>query len=707
MSLKYPPTRAGDDAEDYHGRRVPDPFRWMEDLESPEVEEWIAAQNDLSTRYLSSLPLREWFEQRITELWNYPKVSLPAAEAGTLFYQRNSGLQKQAPVHARAGLSSPAVPVLDPNALSDDGSTALMAFAPSPDARLLAYALSEGGADWQTVHVRDLATGRDLDDRVRWMRFSDISWTKDGAGFFYSRFPEPPGDKVYEAALSGHALYYHRIGTDQRQDRLIFERPDLPSWFVGGTVTSDGRYLLITLSEGATNDNRLYFVDLGNPQVPVVEGPVQPLLESDGAEHAPIGNAGSLLFVRTDRDAPRRAVIAVSLANPAAAPRTVLAEGPHALGNVALAGGLIVAEYLVDVLSRLQTFELDGRPAGEVDLPGPGAVAGMIGRIDDPTAWVLFTSPVQPTAVFALDAGRRTLSPFEPVASPVDLSQFETVQRFATSRDGTRIPFFVTARRGRRRDGPAPLLLYGYGGFSVNLLPSYRPDVPAWLEMGGIHVTANIRGGAEYGEAWHRAGMRAAKQRVFDDFISVAEQLIGDGDTSPASLAIMGGSNGGLLVAAVMEQRPDLFAAVLPAVGVLDMLRYDRFTGGRAWVTEYGTATDPSDFPALLAYSPLHNIVPGTRYPAVLVTTADRDDRVVPSHSFKFVAALQRAQAAARPVLIRVETRGSHGYRPTDRRIAELADQWAFAAEHTKMRSLTKPSPASTATVDGAVRQQP
>jgi prolyl oligopeptidase len=679
----------------------------MEDLESPEVEEWIAAQNDLSTRYLSSLPLREWFEQRITELWNYPKVSLPAAEAGTLFYQRNSGLQKQAPVHARAGLSSPAVPVLDPNALSDDGSTALMAFAPSPDARLLAYALSEGGADWQTVHVRDLATGRDLDDRVRWMRFSDISWTKDGAGFFYSRFPEPPGDKVYEAALSGHALYYHRIGTDQRQDRLIFERPDLPSWFVGGTVTSDGRYLLITLSEGATNDNRLYFVDLGNPQVPVVEGPVQPLLESDGAEHAPIGNAGSLLFVRTDRDAPRRAVIAVSLANPAAAPRTVLAEGPHALGNVALAGGLIVAEYLVDVLSRLQTFELDGRPAGEVDLPGPGAVAGMIGRIDDPTAWVLFTSPVQPTAVFALDAGRRTLSPFEPVASPVDLSQFETVQRFATSRDGTRIPFFVTARRGRRRDGPAPLLLYGYGGFSVNLLPSYRPDVPAWLEMGGIHVTANIRGGAEYGEAWHRAGMRAAKQRVFDDFISVAEQLIGDGDTSPASLAIMGGSNGGLLVAAVMEQRPDLFAAVLPAVGVLDMLRYDRFTGGRAWVTEYGTATDPSDFPALLAYSPLHNIVPGTRYPAVLVTTADRDDRVVPSHSFKFVAALQRAQAAARPVLIRVETRGSHGYRPTDRRIAELADQWAFAAEHTKMRSLTKPSPASTATVDGAVRQQP
>ncbi len=499
--------------------------------------------------------------------------------------------------------------VLDPNAISADGSVSLAQYAPSPDAKLLAYALAQGGADWRTIRVRDIASGRDLADEVRWMRFSGIAWTRDGKGFFYSRYPEPPANKVLEAALSGHALYYHRIGTPQAEDVLVYERPDLAGWVLGGSVTEDGRYLLITLAEGAGNNNRLHYADLVDPLAPRIDAPVRALVESDDAEYAPIGNVGAQLYLRTDRDAPNRKVVAIDTRAPDPASwRIVVPEQPQALENVALIGGRVAAQYLVDVSSRLRLFGLDGTPQEEIALPGVGSVFGLSGRQDTSDVWYAFSSPLMPTTVFRYDPATRHSTAFEPPEAPIDASRYETTAGFATSRDGTRVPFFMTARKGVRRDGANPVMLYGYGGFSVSTLPAYRADVPAWLELGGVWVTANLRGGAEYGEAWHRAGMRGNKQRVFDDFIAVAEHLVRENITSPARLGMMGGSNGGLLVAAVANQRPDLFAAALPAVGVLDMLRYDRFTGGKLWVEEYGSAGDASQFPFLLAYSPLHNL---------------------------------------------------------------------------------------------------
>jgi prolyl oligopeptidase len=700
MSVEYPKTRRDDTVDDYHGHAIADPYRWMENLEAPDLRRWIDEQNAVTDRYLQALPLRAHFRERITALWDYPKVSVPIVEAGRLFYQRNTGLQKQAAVYLREpgdrrGDFREPVLVLDPNTLSPDGATALMAFAPSPDGRLLAYTLAEGGADWQTVHVADLQVSRDLDDRVRWMRFSALAWTHDSQGFFYSRFPEPPAGKTLEAALANHALYYHRLGTPQGEDRPIFARPDLPSWFVSGTVSDDGRYLLVALFEGATNSNRLYFADLGDPAHPDVTAAVRPVVEEDGAEYAPIGTSGTTLFVRSDRAEPNRCVLAFDLDRVAAGSRVIVPARQDTLGNVRLIGGRLLAEYLVDVQSRIETFDPStGAPCGSLALPGPGVVSVLHGRADSPTAWLAFTSPLQPVTVYAVDLESGASTPFEPPAVPVDISSFVTRQSFATSRDGTRVPFFVTARKDLRLDGTNPAMMYGYGGFSVDTLPAYRPDVPAWLELGGVWVTVNMRGGGEYGEAWHRAGMRERKQNVFDDFIACAEQLVADGYTSPQHLSMLGGSNGGLLVGVVMEQRPELFAAAIPVVGVLDMLRYDRFTGGRAWVTEYGSSSDASDFAFLSAYSPLHNIAEGRCYPATLVCTADFDDRVVPSHSFKFTAALQRAQGCApgdRPVLIRIETHGSHGYRPTDKRIAELADQWAFAAAHAGLTTAAVP----------------
>ena len=679
--LAYPQAPKGDVVDDYFGTKVPDPYRWMEDLDSKQVADWVAAENAVTERYLQALPLRDQLKKRITEIWNYPKVGTPFIEGGHVFYRRNSGLQKQSLFFMRPGLEGSARVIVDPNEMFPSGDVSLSETVPSPDASLLAYTTAEGGADWRTVHVRNIATLRDLPDVVKWMRFSGLSWTKDAKGFFYSRYPEPPAGKVLQAALSGQTLYYHRVGTPQSEDVLIYERRDLPAWFIGGSVTDDGRYLFIFLAQGSENKNRLYVKDLGDPRKPNVDARVTPVVETDDAEYAPIGNHGATVFLRTDLDAPNRRIIAIDLGHrDRAAWKTIVPERPQAIESAITAGNRIAAEYLVDVQSRLELFTVDGAPAGSVALPGPGSLAGLSGRDDSNTLFYTFTSPVYPATVFAYDikAGRST--PFEAPVLPIDINQFETKQMFAVSKDGTKVPFFLTARKNIQRDGRRPTMIYGYGGFSISTAPTYRADVPAWLELGGIWVSANIRGGAEYGEAWHRAGMLDKKQHVFDDFIAVAEHLIGEHYTSPAKLGIMGGSNGGLLVGAVMEQRPDLYAVALPAVGVMDMLRYDRFTGGRAWATEYGSSSNERQFPVLFKYSPLHNIKPGTCYPAALVTTADHDDRVVPSHSFKFIATLQQAQACDRPVLIRVETKASHGYRPTDKRIAELADEWAFAA---------------------------
>ena len=686
-TLTYPDTARGDVVEDYHGTQVPDPYRWMEDLDSKAVGDWVAAQNAVTDPYLDTLPLRTHFHDRLTTLWNYPRVGLPDIESGTLFYSKNTGLQRQSPIYRRSGIADEPTLVIDPNAISEDGSLSLAQYQPSPDAKLLAYGLAEGGADWRTIKVRDLATGKDLADEVRWMRFSDISWTKDAKGFFYSRYPEPPKNKVLEAALSGQALYYHRVGTPQSEDLLVYERKDLPGWLIGGTVTEDGRYLLIVMAEGSGNENRLYYADLKDPAAPNLKAAVKPAIESDDAEYAPIGSSASLVYLRSDKDAPNRKVIAVDLRNPAPpAWKTVVAEQKEALESVGVIGGRIVAQYLVDVQSRLRLFGLDGRDQGEVALPGTGTVAGLAGREDAPDIWYIFSSPLTPSTVYRYDPATKASAPFEAAAPGIDVTQYETVAGFATSKDGTRVPYFLTAKKSLPRDGNNPTMIYGYGGFSVTTLPTYRADVPAWLELGGVWVTASIRGGAEYGETWHRAGMLEKKQNVFDDFIAVAEHLVREKVTSPQKLGVMGGSNGGLLVGAVVNQRPDLYAVSLPAVGVMDMLRYDRFTGGRLWVGEYGSASNPEEFPFLINYSPVQNLKPGTCYPSTLVTTADHDDRVVPSHSFKYAAALQAAQGCDKPVLIRVEVAGSHGYRPTDKLIAERADQWAFAAEAMKIR---------------------
>ena len=681
--MRYPDTRRGDDVDHYGATQIADPYRWLEDLDSPEVAAWVAAQNAITVTHLDALPLRNRLKQRLTQLWDYPRTGLPVVENGRLFYAKNSGLQRQAPIYMRTGVFDPPAVVLDPNALSPDGSVSLAQFMPSPDARLLAYAIAEGGADWETVRVRSIATNDDLPDSVSWVRFSDLSWTHDSKGFFYSRYPEPPRNKVLEAALTGHAIYYHRLGTSQADDLLIYQRQDHPAWVMNATVSDDGRYVFVRTYRGADNNNQLHYIDLGHAAAPNVAAGIRPIVETLDAEYLPIGNYQSRLYLRCDKGAPNRRVMAIDLEHRDPGAWTVVVpEQPHAIEHAALIGGRIVIHSLEHVQSRLKLFTLDGHADGDIALPGIGAISGLAGRSDHYEIWFSFSSPLSPASVYRYDLQTGSRMAFEPPDSPIDASAFETHAMFATSKDGTRVPFFLTSRKGLKRDGRNPTMLYGYGGFSISVLPAYRSDVPAWLELGGVFVSVNMRGGAEYGERWHKAGYRDNKQNVFDDFIAVAEHLITDNYTSPDRLGAMGGSNGGLLVGAVIEQRPDLFAVALPAVGVMDMLRYDRFTGGKLWATEYGTSSDPHQFAVLIKYSPLHNVKTGTCYPATLVTTADHDDRVVPSHSFKFTAALQAAQGCARPVLIRVETQGSHAYRPTDRLIAERADQWAFAAAH-------------------------
>ena len=686
--LTYPHTRTSGDVDGYGQIRVADPYRWLEDLDSSEVAVWVAAQNAVTFAHLDTLPHRDHFRRRLTELWDYPRTGLPVIENGRLFYAKNSGLQRQAPIYLRTGVFDPPQVILDPNVLSPNGSVSVSQFMPSPDAKLLAYSIAEGGADWETVRVRSIATDQDLSDSVSWVRFSELSWTHDSKGFFYSRYPEPPHTKVLEAALSGHAVYYHRLGTSQSDDILIYQRTDHPAWVINAIVSDDGRYLFIRTYRGADHNNQLHYLDLEHPAAPNLSGAINPVIETLDAEYAPIGNYGSRLYLRSDKDAPKRRVIAIDLENPDPARwKIVVPERTDAIEAASLAGGRIVVHYLVDVQSRLHLFALDGSAQGEIALPGVGAVSEIYARADQYDVWFSFSSPLSPATVHRFDLETRRRIPFEAPDPPIDASQFETQALFAISKDGTRVPFFLTSKNGLTRDGSNPAMLYGYGGFSISVLPCYRPDVPAWLELGGMFVSVNMRGGAEYGEEWHKAGSLEKKQNVFDDFIAVAEYLVNERYTSSDRIGIMGGSNGGLLVGAVMEQRPDLFAAALPAVGVMDMLRYDRFTGGKLWATEYGSASDPKQFAYLIKYSPLHNVKPGTCYPATLITTADHDDRVVPSHSFKFAAALQAAQGCERPVLIRVETHGSHAYRPTDRLIAERADQWAFAAAHLRLEA--------------------
>ena len=696
--VQYPPTQTVDQVDDYHGTRVADPYRWLEDLDAPATAGWIRAQNAVTDAYLAATPGRDALTRRLTAMWNYPRVGLPWREGGRLFFAKNSGLQKQSPYYtatgAAAGAAERATLVLDPNEISKDGATSLSMFTPDPTGTYVAYGLSQGGADWRTVKVRRLADGRDLDDTVAWIRYSGVSWTKDGRGFFYTRYPAPAANAGAGGALSGASrdprVYYHRLGTAQAADVAIFAYPKEPTWGVGATVSEDGRWLFAYVNRGTDPENMLWVADLGDPKAPDVKAELKAIDRTLDASFAPIGVVGRTLYLHTNLGAPRYRVVAVDLADPTRAGwRTVVAERAHTLENVQLVGGKLVAQWIADVKSVGTVHDLAGTELRQLPLPGIGAIAGMSGRADSPELFFGFTSYLAPASVYRYDVNTGAVEPFFVPAVPFDPSRYVTEQVFYPSKDGTRIPMFVTRRRDMPKDGRTPTMVYAYGGFNVSLPPAFSTSVAAWLEMGGTYAVPNLRGGGEYGEAWHQAGKLHAKQNVFDDVIAAAEWLVANRYTSPAKLAIRGGSNGGLLVGAAMTQRPDLFAVALPAVGVMDMLRYHRFSAGVFWVPEYGSSDDPAQFATLVKYSPLHALKPGTCYPATLTTTADHDDRVVPSHSFKWAAALQAVQGAvpgcARPTLIRVETQGSHGYRPLDKQIAEQADVLAFTARNLGM----------------------
>ncbi|HMA25366.1 MAG TPA: prolyl oligopeptidase family serine peptidase [Gemmatimonadaceae bacterium] len=686
--VSYPPTKTISQVDDYFGHKVADPYRWMEELNAADVAQWVKAENAVTEQFLGTLPMRERFRSRITELWNYPKVGLPFREAGKMFYTKNSGLQRQSVWYTRAMPDAPETLVIDPNVLSPDGSVALSLFVPSPDGRHFAYGLSQGGSDWSTVYVRDLPTGKQLGDSIKWLKFSSVSWTKDGNGFFYSRFPAPAPGKELQNAVRDQKLYYHKLGTSQSSDKLIYERKDHPEWFVFGSSSDDGRFQYISVVNGSDPRNRLYVLDLGDPMHPNIAVAVKTLFDKADAAYRPIGNVGSTIYLSTDNGAPKYRIVAFDVARPEQKSwRVVVPESKDVIDQTAMLKDRIAVNYLEDVKSNVRLFALDGKSLGAIVLPGVGTLAGMSARTDMSELFYRFTSPLYPSTVFRFDpATSKSVALSPPKLKNFDPSAYETREAFATSKDGTKIPVFVTMRKGLALDGSHPAMLYGYGGFDISTTPSFSPDVLAWLEQGGIYATASMRGGAEYGEEWHKAGMFEKKQNVFDDFIAAAEYLVKQKYTSPSKLGITGASNGGLLVGAVEEQRPDLFAVALPAVGVMDMLRYDKFTGGKAWSAEYGSSDDSTAFKYLIKYSPLHNVKPGTCYPATLLSTADHDDRVVPSHTFKFTAALQKAQGCDKPILVRVETQGSHGYLPTDKRIAELADQWAFAAAHMGMK---------------------
>jgi prolyl oligopeptidase len=687
QTFQYPAARKSDVADDYHGTKVPDPYRWLEDPDSPESRAWIEAQNRLTAAYLAEIPARVTIRERLTRLWNYPKYGAPFRKARRYFFFKNDGLQNQSVLYKQASLTADPETLLDPNLLSEDGTVALSTLAVSDDGRLVAYGTSASGSDWEEFRVRDVARARDLPDHLKWIKFSGASWTNDGAGFFYSRYPEPV-DKALTDVNRFQRLYYHRLGTDQARDVLVYERPDQPDWGMNAEVTDDGRYAVLHVWLGTDRRNRVYYLDLKDAKRPTILGDVVRLLDDFDASYAFVGNDGPVFYFLTDLDAPRKRVIAIDTRRPERARwREVISQSADVLEGVQIIHDTFVAHYMHDASSRLRLIALDGRPVKDLALPTLGSIGAISGERKDDEMFYAFTSFLYPTTIFRYDWKSGVTSVFKAPAIDFDPSGYETKQVFYTSKDGTRVPMFITHKKGLRLDGSNPTYLYGYGGFNISLTPSFSVAMLVWLELGGVYAVPNLRGGGEYGEEWHQAGMHDKKQNVFDDFIAAAEYLIAERYTTPAKLAIAGGSNGGLLVGAAMTQRPELFGAALPAVGVMDMLRFHKFTIGWAWVTDYGSADSAAQFPYLYKYSPLHNIRPGTRYPATLVTTADHDDRVVPGHSFKFTAALQAAQAGSQPVLIEIETKAGHGAgKPTSKLIEEQADRMAFLVKNLGMR---------------------
>ncbi|WP_413165211.1 prolyl oligopeptidase family serine peptidase [Capilliphycus salinus ALCB114379] len=671
-SLTYPNTRKGDQVDDYHGVKVADPYRWLEDPNSEETKAWIEAQNQVSFGYLQQIPAREKLKQRLTQLWDFAKYSAPYKQGNRYFYYKNDGLQNQSVLYVLQDLEGEPEVLLDPNTLSEDGTVALSGVSISEDGNLMAYGLSTSGSDWQEWKVRDINTKQDLDDHLKWVKFSGASWTHDHKGFFYSRYNEPNENTKLEDANYYQKLFYHRLGTPQSEDILIYERSDQKEWGFSGYVTEDGKYLIVSVWRGSDPKNLLFYKDLTQPDAPVIE-----LISEFEAEYSFIDYQGSQFWVQTDLNAPKGKVIALDIHSKN---RTeIIPETEDTLRGINVLNNQFVAFYLKDAHTQIKILNLDGSFVREVELPGIGSAGGFSGKRQDKETFYVYTSFTTPTTIYRYDMVTGESRLYRQPEVDFNPENYETKQIFYQSKDGTSVPMFITHKKGLSLNGNNPTILYGYGGFNASLTPNFSISRMAWLEMGGVYAIPNLRGGGEYGEDWHQAGTKNKKQNVFDDFIAAAEWLIENQYTCSQKLAISGGSNGGLLVGACMTQRPDLFGATLPAVGVMDMLRFHKFTIGWAWCSEYGSPDDPEDFKAIYAYSPLHNLKPETAYPATLITTADHDDRVVPAHSFKFAAALQAAHVGENPVLIRIETKAGHGAgKPTAKIIEELADEFAF-----------------------------
>lgn len=682
--LNYPKARRADTVETYHNTIVPDPYQWLEEdpRNSKDVADWIEAENQVTEAFLSKIPERGAIQKRLTELWDYERYSSPFKVAGQYYFFKNNGLQNQSVLYVIDSLDGEPRVLLDPNQWSQDGTVALRGLSISEDGRYMAYARSSAGSDWQEWYVRNLQTNEDLSDKLQWTKFTGADWTKDSKGFFYSRFPQPQEGQQYTSLNKNQKLYYHRVGTHQEDDVLVYHRPDQPDWGYSASVSEDGRYLVIHVWKGTDPKYRVAYKDLLEPYGMPVD-----LIDNFDNEFSFLGNDGPVFYFKTDLDAPRGRVIAIDIRSPERDQwKEIIPEAKEPLDGIGITGNLFVATYLKDVINQVRMYRMDGSHVRDVDFPGIGTGSGFGGRRDELETFYLYSSFDTPPSIYRYDLITGESRLWKQAKVVFDPDEYTVKQVFYKSKDGTRVPMFIAHRKDIKLDGNRPTLLYGYGGFGISLKPRYSVTRLAWMEMGGVYAQANLRGGGEYGEEWHDAGKLHNKQNVFDDFIAAAEWLIENDYTQPKKLAIQGGSNGGLLVGAVMTQRPELFGAALPAVGVMDMLRFHRFTAGRYWVDDYGSADDPEMFETLLAYSPYHNIKPGTKYPATLVTTADTDDRVIPGHSFKFASALQYAHKGDAPVLIRIETSAGHGGgKPTEKQIAEAADQWAFLLETLEM----------------------
>ena len=681
--LKYPAAPRSNQVDDYNGVKVADPYRPLENPDSPESRAWIEAENKITFDFLKTIPERGAIEKRLTEIWDCERFGVPFKEDGHYFFSKNTGLQNQNVIYTTTNFSETPRELLDPNLLAKDGTIALGGLDVTDDARLMAYGLATAGSDWQQWKVRDVRSGKDRTDLVDWVKFSNGSWKKDGSGFFYSRYDKPDEKNKLRSQVYNHKLFFHQLGTPQSRDKLIYERPDQKEWLFSAEVTNDGRYLMISVQRGTDPKNRIFYKHLADPNSKVVE-----LLDKADAEYDFIDNEGPVFVFRTNLDAPLGRIISIDTRKPL--PPIVdelVPESRDKLEAVSSVGERFVAVYLKDAHSAVKLFKRDGSPDGEIALPGLGTAAGFTGKRKDRETFYSFASFTTPTEIFRYDFDKRASKLLFKPNEKFNPDDYTTEQVFYQSADGTRVPMFISYKKGMKRDGQTPTYLYGYGGFDISSTPSFAPANLVWMEMGGIYAVANLRGGGEYGENWHEAGMLHTKQNVFDDFIAAAHYLIDNKFTSTSKLAIGGGSNGGLLVDACMTQRPDLFGAALPNVGVMDMLRFQKFTIGWAWTSDYGSAEKPDDFAYLYAYSPLHHITKGCCYPATLITTADHDDRVIPAHSFKFAATLQAAQGCDKPTLIRIETKAGHGAgKPTTKIIEETADRWAFLVKELGMK---------------------